>query len=69
MKEFGEPAVAKTESTDLEFPDWSGMIHPPNRMTAEAAFELCEQYRAMFPDMIKRWDAQRQEKCTVEFVL
>jgi hypothetical protein len=68
MKKSEEPA-AKVDSADLEFPDWSGMIDPPNRVTSEAAFEFCEQYRAMFPDLVERWNAQRPEQCTVEFVL
>jgi hypothetical protein len=39
------------------------------RISPDAAFQLCEQYPRWFPEQAKRWLAHRPEKCTVEFVL
>ena len=62
-------SAPKSKENDLEFPDWSGMTDSTVQISVEAAFQLCEQYRAWFPEAAKKWDAQRPEKCLVEFVL
>lgn len=57
------------DAVGLEFPDWSGMHDSSNRVSVEAAFQLCEQYRAWFPAAANRALKERLEKCTVEFIL
>jgi hypothetical protein len=68
MKKSDAPA-AKAESKEFEFPDFTGMDDTSQRVTPDTAFQLCEQYPAWFPDQVKRWRAQRPEKCVVEFTL
>lgn len=68
MKKSKESAE-QTEAVPLEFPDWSGMDDAEPRLDAEAAFHLCEQYGAWFPELKSRWRAQQPPKCTEEFVL
>ena len=68
MKEC-DASVARTETGDLEFPDWSGMDDSSRRVSPDAAFQLCEQYPTWFPEQVKRWRSQRPEKCVVEFSL
>lgn len=64
MKKFDESA-ANADSIPLEFPDWSGMDDSTERVSAGAAFELCEQYTAWVQSP-RHEDAR--EKC-LEFVL
>ena len=64
-----EKSVEATESSPLEFPDWSGMDDRKPRLDVEAAFHLCEQYAVWFPELRKRRRAQETPKCTEEFVL
>jgi hypothetical protein len=54
---------------DLQFPDWSGMDDSAPRVTADAAFALCEQYPKWFPEATRQYLQRRPEKCEVEFVL
>jgi hypothetical protein len=68
MKEC-DASAGKAEPVELAFPDWSGMDDSPARITSDAAFELCEQYRSWFPEWAEKWEAQRPEKCLAEFVL
>jgi hypothetical protein len=68
MKEFDE-SPNKAEPVDLELPDWSGMDSSTGRVTVDAAFELCEQYRGWFPELTEKWQLRRPEPCAVEFVL
>ena len=68
MKEC-DASAGKPESVGLEFPDWSGMEDSPASVNADAAFQLCEQYRSWFPEWTERCEAQRPEKCLAEFVL
>ncbi len=68
MKKLNEP-VARVESAELELPDWSGMDDSSARVSPDAAFQLCEQYAAWFPEAARKWQAQRPEKCLVEFTL
>lgn len=60
---------AGTETAALEFPDWSGMDESSSRLSVQAAFQLCEQYSAWFPDAAQRWMRQRPPKCLEEFTL
>ncbi len=68
MKKSDESA-GKAELRTLEFPDWSGMDESPARISPEAAWRLCEQYRDWFPEAAAKWHSQRPEKCLVEFKL
>ncbi len=68
MREFNDSAP-RNETVDLAFPDWSGMDDSTDRVTPDAAFQLCEQYRALWPQLAEKWRQQRPEKCLVEFVL
>jgi hypothetical protein len=64
-----DDSAGKVEAVELEFPDWSGMDDSSDRVNPDAAFELCEQYRAWFPELTEKWRSQRPEKCLAEFVL
>jgi hypothetical protein len=68
MKKFDDLAD-RAESEGLEFPDWSGMDDSSARVTPDAAFLLCERYRAWFPGLAEEGRSQSSEKCLVEFVL
>jgi hypothetical protein len=68
MKKFDDSAN-KAELGELEFPDWSGMDDSSGRVSLDAAFQLCEQYRSWFPEWVETWQVQRPEKCLAEFVL
>jgi hypothetical protein len=39
------------------------------RVSPDAAFQLCEQYPRWFPEEAKRWLANRPQQCAVEFTL
>ena len=41
----------------------------PGRVTAAAAYELCELYAAWFPGAVQQALTERLPKCEVEFVL
>jgi hypothetical protein len=62
-------SAAKADPLDLELPDWSGMDDSSQRVSPDAAFQLCERYPAWFPEQVNRGRAQRPEKCVVEFTL
>jgi hypothetical protein len=64
-----DDSAGKAETVELEFPDWSGMDDSSARVGLDAAFQLCEQYRAWFPELAAKWKPQESEKCLVEFVL
>jgi len=68
MKESSERSP-KRESAELVLPDWDGMDDSAGRVHPAAAFDLCEQYPALFPELIEKWRSQRPEKCLIEFVL
>ena len=53
---------------ELELPAWSGTDDSSQRVDPDAAFQLCEQYAAWFPEPVKRVPAERPEKCVVEFI-
>jgi hypothetical protein len=61
-------SAARTNTADLEFPDWSGMDDSTKRVSVETAFRLCEEYYRWFPAS-RRARKARSEKCTVEFSL
>lgn len=68
MKNCG--TLAKTEVTDLELPDWSGMDRFTPRISAEDAFRLNQEYGEKYlshPRFLEEW--QKREKCEVEFIL
>lgn len=64
-----DASAALTEPLELEFPDWSGMEPCGDRVSPATAFQLAEQYRAWFPEWARKWDAEKVEKCLIEFVL
>jgi hypothetical protein len=64
-----DASTGKTESAELEFPDWSGMDDSSARVDPDTAFQLCAHYRSWFPEWAKQFQAQRPEKCLAEFVL
>jgi hypothetical protein len=61
--------AARHESADLEFPDWGGLDDSTSRISHSAAFRLCEEYAAWFPEAARKWQAARPEMCPVEFIL
>jgi len=63
-KEF----AGKTDLSNLEFPDWSGMDDLSPRLTPDEAFRLCEQHHKWFPEIAQK-TLERYPKCAVEFVL
>ena len=68
MKNFA--ALPKpTETTDLEFPDWSGMDESTSRVDVATAFRCVERYRLWFPEAVARWLSDRPSPCPMEFVL
>ena len=68
MKKSSASALA-SETASLDFPDWSGMNDSAQRVSPDAAFKFCEQYPQWFPELAKRWLANRPQKCAVEFML
>jgi len=68
MKECDDLAD-QTDLLELDLPDWNGMDDSTARVTPEAAFQFCEQYRAWSPELADKWESQRPPKCPVEFVL
>jgi len=64
---FDSKPITRPETLDL--PDWSQTDDRTARVSAEAAFALCEQYAADMPEVIKKLQAQRRSPCPVEFVL
>ena len=68
MKKF-EPLVSRTESLDLELPDWSGMDDASVRITPRAAFRLCNDYLRLAGAQAVKARTLTSEKCRVEFVL
>jgi len=64
---FDSSRPTKPETLDL--PDWSDTDDRSARVSADAAFALCEQYAAEMPDTAKKLRAQRRTPCPVEFIL
>jgi hypothetical protein len=64
-----DDSAGRAKVAELEFPDWSGMDDSSARVTQDAAFQLCEQYRSWYPESAAKWRRQEPEKCLVEFVL
>lgn len=67
MRRSEEPAQP-SESTDLDFPDWSGMDDSSSRITPEAAFRLCEMYPQLLATA-RKGNLDRPKKSLTEFVL
>ena len=68
MKKSNAPP-AQIETVDLELPDWTGMGDSSQRISREAAFELCEQYARQFPEARRQHLLLGRNKCIVPFVL
>jgi hypothetical protein len=64
---FDSNSQAKPDKLDL--PDWSEANDRSDRISADAAFALCEQYAREMPEVMKKLRAQRRIPCPVEFVL
>ncbi len=60
---------APIDPPELVFPDWSGMDDRPTRTSPGQAIQRTFEYRALFPDAARKWDAQRFQPVNVEFVL
>ncbi len=54
---------------DLVFPDWSGMDDHPHAFSRARAIAITFDYRALFPEAARKWEAHRPEPVDVEFVL
>ncbi len=68
MKKSKKPA-REPAAVELEFPDWSGMDDSTARISPETAFEYCERYAQLFPELVRKVREGRPAKCLVEFVL
>ena len=66
MNSFKKPAAS---GEFLEFPDWSGMDDSKDRITIEAALELCDQYPGWYPELWRQRASKQVDRCTVDFVL
>ncbi len=65
-----EKRAGVTGNLDFELPDWTGMDDASPRISAEAAFELCENYPALAASKARaRRRNDRPPKCVVEFIL
>jgi hypothetical protein len=53
----------------LDLPDWSAADDRPGRVSADAAFALCERYAVEMAATVQRLRTQRRTPCPVEFVL
>ena len=67
MKKSEQP-VGERDCLELEFPDWNGMHDSSGRISAEAAFRLCEFYPMLFRK-IRPEGRDHGERQIVEFVL
>jgi hypothetical protein len=68
MKSSDESA-SEADLREMKFPDWTGMDDSANRVSPDAAFRFCEQYREWFPELCNQARLDRPEKCLVEFTL
>lgn len=59
----------QSRAETLNLPDWSGADDSSARVSADAAFALCERYAVELPETVRRLRAQRRSPCPVEFVL
>ncbi len=57
------------ESSELVFPDWSGMDNSSARITPAAALRLCEQYPRLLAKFRKDKPEPRLKESLPEFVL
>lgn len=57
------------DAPGLEFPDWSGMVSHPNRMSLAEAIEWNEEMLELFPPKPNRAVLDAEAKCQVEFLL
>ena len=58
-----------TNPEPFDLPDWSDADDRSARLSADAAFALCEQYAAEMPETVSKLQAQRRMPCPVEFAL
>lgn len=68
MRNYSESSDTNRPET-LDLPDWSAADNRSARVSADAAFALCERYAAELPETVQRLRAQRRSPCPVEFVL
>jgi hypothetical protein len=62
-------SAARTEAAELQLPDWSGMDDSSGRISVDAAFRFCEEYRILFPQLADPKTVFERRKCDAEFVL
>lgn len=58
-----------SDSSDLEFPDWSGLVERRTTLPVEAVFVLCEEYVGYFPKAFQERRKRRVPKDIVPFEL
>jgi hypothetical protein len=59
----------QSNSDDLEFPDWSGMVDSSQMIDPVVALALVEEYYQMFPNKAQLLALRAAQRCDVEFVL
>lgn len=64
-----EPRQSEAAVDDLVFPDWSGMVRVPIRISFKQAYEHNLKLIAMLPPKPGESDRRRARKCIVEFTL
>jgi hypothetical protein len=73
MKNYDTPAPTNdhvlSDSSGLEFPDWSGMLPHRTRMTFEQAVRWNDEMLALFPAKKMSATLQAERRCNTDFVL
>ncbi len=67
MKSSSESRAA--EISDLDFPDWNGMVDSGVNISTKAAFEACEEYLRLFPKAVQNRKQKRSVNPVAEFKL
>ncbi len=57
------------DAPDLEFPDWSGMLPHPRRMSFEEACRWNEEMLDLFPPKKLSVKLKAERRCHAEFIL
>jgi len=57
------------ESSELEFPDWSGMVDTGQMVSPATAFRLVGHYYKWLPNKEEILKERAAQRCEVEFVL
>jgi hypothetical protein len=57
------------DASDLEFPDWSGMLPHHTRKTFEEAVRWNDEMLSLFPPRNKSLKLEVERRCHAEFIL